>query len=126
MNLKEIKQNLRKLGLESEYGYRPEIKLIPDSLDAGESLLAISSGIRKGRRWYIVLTEKRLLMLTKPTMGSPSLIALDRAVIQQIEKKKGLLFASITVKTEEGKYRFSNVLKKSVAPFLAAFHSDSI
>ena len=118
---KEIKDRLRALGLENEYGYRAETKLIPESLAESENLLAITSGIRQGRRWFIILTEGRLLMLTKPTMGKPHLVAVQRDEVRGLEGSRGLLFGSLTVETAEGVYAFSNVLKKSLPHFLAEF-----
>lgn len=116
--LKQIKARLRELGLENEYGYRAETKLIPKSLEADEELLQMSSGIREGRRWYLVLTPRRLLFLTKPSLGSPGLIAIEREKIKSVTDHKKLFFASLTVETEEGEYVFSNVLKKSIPSFL--------
>ena len=120
---KEIKDRLRALGLENEYGYRAEAKLIPESLEAGEHLRAITSGIRESRRWFIILTEGRLLMLTKPTLGRPHLVAVQRDEVKGIEGHRGLLFGSLTVETAEGVYSFSNVLKKSLPHFLAEFNA---
>lgn len=117
--LREVKAKLRELGLENEYGYRAETRLIPESLEAGEHMLSITSGIREGRRWYLLITEGRLLLLSKPTMASPSLIAIPREEIRSIDGKKGLFFASVTVDTEQGSYSFSNVLKKSFFHFIS-------
>ncbi len=116
--LRQIKVRLRELGLENEYGYRAETKLIPDALEEGETLLHITSGIREGRRWYVLLTEGRILFLTKPTMGSPHLVAIDADGVRRVHGRKGLLFGSLGIETDEGSYSFSNVLKKSLNPFL--------
>lgn len=116
--LKQIKARLRELGLENEYGYRAETKLIPKSLEADEELLQMTSGIREGRRWYLVLTPRRLLLLTKPTLGTPGLVAIEREKIKGVTDRRKLFFASLTIETEEGEYVFSNVLKKSLPSFL--------
>lgn len=116
--LKEIRARLRQLGLENEYGYRAEAKLIPRALEEGESLLQITSGVREGQRWLLLLTERRVLLLSKPTMGSPKVVGIPREEIRGAEGKRGLFFASLTLETASDRYRFSNVLKKSFPAFL--------
>lgn len=117
-SLKEIKARLHELELANEYGYRSEIKLLPNALEAGERLLALSSGIREGRRWYLVFTERRLLLLAKPTMGDPRLISIPREDILEVDARRGLIFAKIQVRTTRDSYTFTNVLKKSLPTFL--------
>ncbi len=119
-SLKEIAARLRELGLESEYRYRAETRRIPECLSGSETLLGITSGIRGGRRWLVLCTEGRILFLTKPTLGTPDLIAFDRSDIRGVEGRKGLFFASVSISTNRDTYTFSNVLKKSLPSFLAA------
>lgn len=118
--MNEIRARLRELGLENEFGYRREAKLLPDCLESDETLQAITGGIREGARWYILLTERRLLLLSKPSLGQVRLIGLDRSEIRQVEPRKGLIFASLSIETTQGAYTFTNVLKKSLPPFMAA------
>jgi hypothetical protein len=117
-SLKEIKARLHELELGNEYGYRSEIKLLPNALAAGETVLALSSGIREGRRWYLVFTEQRLLLLAKPTMGDPRLISLPREDLVEVTGHRGLIFGKIQVRTALDTYTFTNVLKKSLPSFL--------
>jgi len=119
-SLKEIMSRLRELGLESEYRYRAETRRIPECLDASETLRGITSGIRSGRRWMILVTEGRILLLTKPTISSPDLIALDRTDIRDVTTERGLIFGTVTIVTEKDSYTFSNVLKKSLPTFISA------
>jgi hypothetical protein len=119
-SLKDISSRLRELGLENEYRYRAETRRIPECLEGSETLRAITSGIRGGKRWLLLLTEHRLLLLTKPTMGSPDLIAIDRTRIRNVSAEKGLFFGTVTIITETDTYTFTNALKKSLPTFLAA------
>jgi hypothetical protein len=118
-SMKEIRARLRELGLENEFGYRKEIKSVPECLHRDESLLAITSGIREGKRWYILVTEGRVLILSKPPLGQLRLIGIERSAVQSVESKRGLFFATVTVATGEGTYTFTNVLKKSLPSFLS-------
>jgi hypothetical protein len=119
--LKEIRKRLRQLGLESEYGYRAEAKLIPGVLEADEELQRISSGVREGQRWILLLTPRRLLFLAKPTMGDHRSVALPREAIRRVDGKRGVFFARLEIESDAGTYRFTNVLKKSLASFLEGF-----
>lgn len=119
-SMKEIRSRLRDQGLENEYGYRKEVRLIPECLTHGEEFLAMSSGIRDGTRWFIVATSSRLLLLTKPSVGDLRLIGIVRDEIRSLSARRGLIFGSLQIETTQGSYTFTNVLKKSISVFLAA------
>jgi hypothetical protein len=68
----------------------------------------------------ILVTEGRILLLTKPTISSPDLIALDRTDIRDVTTERGLIFGTVTIVTEKDSYTFSNVLKKSLPTFISA------
>ncbi|TVR68369.1 MAG: hypothetical protein EA427_10680 [Spirochaetaceae bacterium] len=122
--MKEIRARLRVLGLENEFGYRREIKRLPECLERDETLIAITSGIREGARWYILLTEHRLLLLSKPTMADPRLVGIKREEIRHTEHRKGFFLASLRIDTIGGSYTFTNVLKKSLPSFLSALRKE--
>jgi hypothetical protein len=123
--LKEIRARLRQLGLENEYGYRAEAKLIPRALEGDEELLQITSGVREGQRWLLIVTARRLVLLSKPTMGSPNVIAIPREDLRTVRGRRGLLFGSLTLETGTDTYSFSNVLKKSLPGFLEELQSSA-
>lgn len=116
--LKDIKDRLRELNLENEYGYRKEIRLIPQALTPDESVRTMTSGTYDGRRWAVVLTGQRILFLSKPALGKPSLVAFDHEQVRAVKGRKGFLFGSLTIETEQNIYIFSNILKKSLPRFL--------
>lgn len=118
-SMREIKARLRELGLENEFGYRAESRRIPECLEQDETLRAITSGLREGRRWYVLLTENRILYLAKPTLADPRLVAINRSEVLNVEEKRGLFFGSLTIRTAQDTYTFTNVLKKSLPSFLA-------
>jgi hypothetical protein len=122
--MREIRARLRQLGLETEYGYRHDTKLIPGILEGDEQLLQITSGVRKGQRWLLLITQRRLLLVTKPTMGAPTIVEIPREELLGAEGRKGLLFGSLTVRSSAGEYTFSNVLKKSLPQFLAELEKE--
>lgn len=124
--IKEIKARLRELGLENEFGYRAETRRIPECLEQDETLRGITAGIYQGRRWYVLLTEQRLLLLAKPTMGSPRLVAIEFGQVRNIAIKKGLIFGTLTIETTTDSYTFTNVLKKSIPSFLTATGSAGL
>ena len=116
--LKELKARLSELGLEREYGYRRELKLLPDILEPDEELRAVTSGVHDGLRRLVVLTQRRLLMLQKPPAGTPNLLYVPREEVLAVEAKRGLFFATLCLHTRARLFVFHNVLKKSLPPFL--------
>lgn len=118
--LDEIKQRLAELGLEKEYRFRRELRLLPDIFESGEHMRAVTSGVYEGLRRLVVLTEERLLVLQKPTLGKPNLLYVPRGEITDVEARNGLLFAVLTVHTTAGPFVFHNTAKKSVGFFLGA------
>lgn len=116
--LQELKARLSELGLERDYGYRRELRLLPDILEPDEEVRAVTSGVYDGLRRLVVLTQRRLLVLQKPTVGKASLLYVPRNDISAAEGKRGLLFAALTLHTSAQPFVFHNVLKKSLPPFL--------
>ncbi|MFO8064055.1 MAG: PH domain-containing protein [Spirochaetia bacterium] len=115
--LHQIQARLKELGLQNDYGYRRETRLLPNVLEADEQLLAVTSGVLNGMRRLVVLTERRLLFVSKPTMGEPRLFAVPREDLVAVRGSKGLVFGSLSFETADGTYRLDNVLKKSMAQF---------
>ena len=122
--LKELKARLSELGLERDYGYRRELKLLPETLEPDEVVCAVTSGVYDGLRRLVVLTQRRLLVLQNPPVGKPSLLYVPRKDISAAEGRRGLLFAALTLHTTAQPLVFHNVLKKSLAPFLKSLASE--
>lgn len=116
--LQELRATLSELGLKRDYGYRRELKLLPEILEADEEVHAVTSGVYDGLRRLVVLTDRRLLVLQKPTVGKPNLLSVPRNDISGAEERRGLFFAALTLQTRAQPFVFHNVLKKSLAPFL--------
>lgn len=124
--MQEIKARLRELGLENEFGYRTETRRIPECLERDETLRGITAGIYGGRRWYVLLTERRLLLLAKPTLGSPQLIEIKHDQVKDLAIKKGWIFGTLTITTATDSYTFTNVLKKSIPSFMSNVASTGL
>lgn len=123
--LKEVKDKLRDLGLGPAYGYRREIRLIPETLRQNEQLRAITSGLYDGQRWYLLACGERLYFLAKPRMGQPQSIVIERVDIRSVKARKSVIFATITIETKRATYKFSNVLKKSLPSFLQEMNDNT-
>ncbi len=116
--LKELKARLSELGVEREYGYRRELRLLPEILKPDEELRAVTSGLHDGQRRLVVLTQRRLLVLQKPAVGKPNLLYVPREEVTAAEARRGLLFGVLTIHTSDRAFVFHNVAKKSLPPFL--------
>ncbi|MFO7782810.1 MAG: PH domain-containing protein [Spirochaetia bacterium] len=116
--LQELKARLSQLGLARDYGYRRELRLLPQILEPDEELRAVTSGVHDGLRRLVVLTQRRLLVLQKPAVGKPSLLYVPREEITAAEGRRGVLFGVLTIHTSAQPFVFYNVAKKSLPPFL--------
>jgi hypothetical protein len=105
-----------------KHGYifwtKKEIRALPEILDKGESVKAITSGLMNNETWLAVCTEKRVIFLNRGMFyGTRQLqIPLDR--IQSIDSEFTLVFGSITVWDGASAFMIRMVLKSSIPPFV--------
>jgi hypothetical protein len=116
-----LKAKLVPLGIWEDLAYRREIDLLCLSLLPRENPEAATSGVLKGRRWLVALTDRRILFLRKGLTAAGTEVRefpLDR--IRSANGKRGILFGRIEVDIEGVKLELKNLPKGTVLPFLEA------
>lgn len=121
--------------------------LIVDQLEPGEdlqtwvngqtspaewmSILPILSTIHKlkTKHWIITLTDQRLLLIQHGAM-SPTrvleVVSIPLAEIRGLSMQKGVLFVALLVNTKSGIWKFKEMEKEEVLPFIEEFKSAKV
>ena len=103
---------------DDQFFTRKELAYLQEMLTDKEQVLAFTSGMMDGNTWLIALTDRRIVFLDKGLIYGleQTIINLDK--VNAVSGKTGLLFGKITI-TDGAKDRtISNVLKKTVKPFV--------
>lgn len=94
-----------------------ELDHLPRVLDAGEQVLAFSSGLHKGNTWLIVLTDERILFLDKGLIYGLKTSSIELERVNNFDYEKGILFGNISIGSNAEIYEITNVWKKTIEPF---------
>lgn len=124
MTKKEIQNRLTELGLQSLYGYRRELKALPQLLADDENLNGITSGVYQGRRWLLAVTHKRMIFVTANTLSGVEVKSFDLSQLVKTSNKKGFLFAAITLNLQEEEITLQHIAKQSLPSLTAALERN--
>ena len=112
----KVTQMLNGLASASMYRARREVECLPDILHEDELLKGITSGLHDGKKWLIVVTNKRLLFLDKGMMGALKQLELPFRQISSVAFKAGLLMGDLEIGTSAKTFKITGVIKTDVQP----------
>lgn len=116
--LAEIKRQIDAYPHRYIFGTKKEIKALPDILDDGESIKAITSGLMNNNTWLAVCTDRRIIFLNRGMFYGLRQIQVPLERIQSIDHEFSIVFGSITVWDGASAFTISMVLKNSIMPFV--------
>lgn len=97
---------------------KKEIRALPEILDRGENIKAVTSGFMNNSTWLIVCTERRLIFLNRGMFYGLRQIQVPLDRIQAIDHEFTIFFGSITVWDGASGFTVGMVLKSSILPFV--------
>jgi hypothetical protein len=95
-----------------------EIRALPEILDDGESVLAITSGIVDTSTWLAVCTQRRVIFLNRGMVYGLRQVQFPLDRIQSIDHSFTIVFGSIRVWDGASAFTLNLVLKNSIMPFV--------
>ena len=118
-----IDEQIKKLGDFDQWFTKKEIKYLPQVIDEGEEIKAMTSGLHEGTTWLIVVTNRRILFLDKGFFYGLKQMEMPLNQITSVSYKTGLMFGTLEVNTAGGTKRIEDISKKDV-PKVAAIISE--
>ena len=97
---------------------RKEIRALPEILDHGETIKALTSGMLNGSTWLAVCTDRRLIFLNRGMFLGLQQVQMPLDRIQSIDHQFTLFFGSISVFDGVNVMTIRMVLKSSIMPFV--------
>ena len=122
---KVVDEQIKNLGEFHQWFTKKEIKYLPEVLDEGEEIKAMTSGYYEGNTWLIVVTTRRVLFLDKGMIYGLKQMEMPLAQITSVSHKTGLMFGEIEIDTAGGKKKIETISKKDVIK-VAAIISDLV
>lgn len=95
-----------------------EIRALPEVLDDGESLKAITSGIVDTSTWLAVCTNRRVIFLNRGMVYGLRQVQFPLDRIQSIDHHFALVFGTIRVWDGASAFSLNMVLRNSIIPFV--------
>ena len=118
-SLEEVKKMINDLGDDVDtFGTKKEINHLPEILANDEKILYLTSGLLNGNTWLITCTNKRVIFLDKGLLYGLKQIETPLEKINSIQQKTGIIFGEIAIWDGSGKMVISQVMKKTVKPFV--------
>lgn len=97
---------------------RKEIRYLPEILNEGEHILALTSGFMENQTWLAICTTRRILFLNRGMIFGLKQVQINLDRLQSIESDAGLFFGHIRVFDSGSSFTIRMVLKQSIAPFV--------
>ena len=117
---KELMKEYKKIAAEvgdDPFFTKKELNYLPEVLMDEEQVLAFASGEMDGNSWLIVLTDTRVLLLSKGIFHGLEQTTIGIDKISFVSGSTGLLFGEITINDGHKEQKIRNVLKKTVKNF---------
>ncbi len=99
---------------------RKEIKALPEILNEGEHIKALTSGMIDNSTWLMVTTDRRLIFLNCGMVLGVQQIQMPLDRIQSIDHQFMLFFGSIKVYDGVNVTTVGMILKPAILPFVKA------
>jgi hypothetical protein len=96
---------------------KKELIFLPSLLLEGEQVLAFTSGIMSGKRWFVVLTDMRILFLNKFYFFGLKQIIVDLNNVNAVSGETGIFSGRISIQDGAMIRTLDRVLLKTVLPF---------
>jgi hypothetical protein len=116
--LDEVWQQINTLPHKYIFYTRKEIRYLPKVLNAGERILALTSGFMGNRTWLAVCTDRRVLFLDRGMFFGLRQLQMNLDRIQSIDSSFGLFFGTIRVWDGAASMSITLILKPTVMPFV--------
>lgn len=110
-----VEAQITALGDFHQFFTRKEIDYLPEVLNAGETIQALTSGHYDGNTWLIVVTDKRLLFLDKGMVYGGRQVEIPLSQISASSSNTGLMFGEIGIATAGGSKTIGMIPKEDVA-----------
>jgi hypothetical protein len=111
---KSVDAQIKALGEFHEYFTRKEIGYLPQVLNGGENIRALTSGFHQGTTWLITVTDHRILFLDKGMLFGLKQFELPLRQISSITHNTGLMYGVITIATSGGRSEITQIPKREV------------
>lgn len=118
--LAEIQQQINACPHSYIFWTQKEIRALPEILDHGESVKALTSGFMNNATWLAVCTDKRVIFMNRGMFYGLRQIQIPLDRVQAIDSEFTIFFGSITVWDGASAFTISMVLKSSILPFVKA------
>ncbi len=118
-----IDKQIEKLGDFDQWFTKKEIKYLPQVIDEGEEIKAMTSGFHNNNTWLVVVTTRRIIFLDKGMIYGLKQMEMPLTQITSVSYKTGLMFGAIEIDTAGGKKTIDTIDKKDVTK-VAAIISD--
>jgi len=131
MTKQEIKTWLKDKNLHDVFGYRLEVKALPQVLGFDEELFGMTSGIWKGRRWLAAVTDSAIYLISSHPAASTEVKQFSRDSVCSVSGRRGILFGKIIIELHDDgdgdseaeadkRIVLEHAAKKSIGGFLRA------
>lgn len=124
--LKQVKDQIARLPSQGRYIFwtGKEVKSLPDVLENGEEIRAISSGFVDGNTWLLVCTDRRIIFLDRGWLYGLKQIQMPLNRINSIDHEIGLAVGSISIWDGATRMTVGGILRSKVHYFVkVAKHS---
>lgn len=112
-----IDDQLGALGEFDQWFTKKEINYLPEVINEGEQIKAITSGVFEGNTWLIFATDHRLIFLDKGMLYGLKQLEMPMSQITGISHKVGLVMGEIEIYTAGEKKKIKSIVKKDVIKF---------
>lgn len=97
---------------------RKEIRALPEILNDGERILALTSGFVDGKTWLAICTDRRVIFLNRGMFFGLRQKQMNLDRIQSIDSSHIIFFGTIRLWDGASAIEIRMVLKSSIAPFV--------
>lgn len=116
--LEQIKKQIAELPHRYIFYTRKEIRYLPNILNEGEDILALTSGYLDGRTWLAVCTNRRILLINRGMFWGLRQVQMNLDRIQTIDSSYTIFFGSMRFWDGANATTINLVLKSSIGPFV--------
>jgi len=117
-SIAEIKRQIDAYPNRYIFWTQKEIRALPEIIDHGETIRALTSGMVRGKTWLAVCTDRRLIFLNRGMLWGTEQAQMPLDRIQSIDHQFTFFFGSISVFDGINAFTLNMVLKSSILPFV--------
>ncbi|WDL99309.1 PH domain-containing protein [Alicyclobacillus sp. ALC3] len=110
----EIERQLAELGKFDRWFTKKEIKYLPEVIEPGEKIHAVTSGMHDNSTWLIVATQRRILFLDKGMMGGLKQLSISLDKISGVRHQAGWIQGKIEIDASGVAKKIENISKEDV------------